>query len=389
LRTRRLNGRLAFVVRTYSLIFPLVFAIGFAVQWQRTDADRDTAVFFRAATNPQAGHSIYHPLPEPGVFRSDPTYIYPPPLAAALRPLGPLGYLGFARAWLVLLSSAYWVFAAVVARIAVGRYEFGPTLIAGSLLFFVPGTIPAWNMGNADLIVWSLVALAFAHAGRARGAALAASTLIKLTTLWVWLFAIRDRRTVIGSAAAIVVAGVVCLISLGPAASVRESLTYLGAVFPSLSQGEFWTGTVQRWSLAGIELPIRAPGNLSLSMALVSLTESLGLWSYDGGSLPAVLRAWMLLAGTGIPILVAALTRKWSVEDSMGVVLLASLLFAPILRINYLPMLVPVAVLRWKQIPGRRPIFHALRRRAGRKGPEPLTRPAGELTETAARSPKA
>jgi hypothetical protein len=142
------------------------------------------------------------------------------------------------------------------------------------------------------------------------------------------------------------------------------------------------------WS-GRIELPIRAPGNLSLSMALVTLTESLGLWSYDGGSLPAVLRAWMLLAGTGIPILVAALTRKWSVEDSMGAVLLASLLFAPILRINYLPMLVPAAVLRWKQIPGRRPIFHALRRRAGRKGPEPLTRPAGELTETAARSPKA
>jgi hypothetical protein len=243
------------VLRAYALAFPLIFATAFAVQWARTDAERDTAIYYRGATNPDHGLSIYAPLPEPGLFRGEPVYIYPPPLAAALRPISRLGYAIFARSWLVILAVAYWLFAAACARIVVGRYRAMQTLVAGGALFFMPGAVHSWNMGNADMIVWASVAVGLAHAGRTRGAALMSAALLKITPLLAFRFACRDRRALTGGLIAFLAAGLITLGFLSPGAAINESVTFLTRVVPSLGQGQGWVLRDQDWRILGNPLP--------------------------------------------------------------------------------------------------------------------------------------
>lgn len=325
-------------ISVYGLIFPMVFALAFAVQWQRTDAGRDTAILYVGAANPRVGQSIYHPLPEPGVFRQQSVYNYPPPLAAALQPLTYLDYVTFARVWLIVLSVAFWAFAAGCSRILVGRYAWRSALAVGGLLFFAPGVMHSWNMGNADLIVWACVALGLAHAGAARGGALMAASLLKVTPIWAAVCAMRDRRALGGALAAFAFAGVVTLAALGTGA-VGESLTFLARVAPTLGQGEWWITGQQAWSILGHELPALSPGNLSLAF--------LPLHSFrDVGVLPGWARVWLAIAGVGFPLLAGWALRNRPEMQPAGV-LAVSVLFAPILRISYLPMLVPCVLVWW------------------------------------------
>lgn len=199
------------------------------------------------------------------MFRQQSVYNYPPPLAAALRPLTHLGYLTFARVWLVLLSLAFWAFAAGCARIVRGHYHWRSTLTAGALLFFVPGVLHSWNMGNADLIVWACVGLGLAQAGRTRGAGLMTAALLKVTPVWALVFAARDRRAFQGGYFAFFAAGLATLAGLGPSGAVNESITFLTRVAPTLGQGEWWITGQQHWSLLGHSLPALSPGNLSLA----------------------------------------------------------------------------------------------------------------------------
>ena len=327
--------RARFVLEKYALIFPLLFAASLGIQVSRTDAGRDAAILWVGAVNPDLGRSIYHPLPEPGVFQQQSVYNYPPPLAAALRPLARLGYRRFAVVWQLVLAIGFWVFAAACGRIWSGTWALRPALMAGALVFFVPGVIHSWNMANADVLVWAVVAWALATHGSERGAALASGTALKVLPVWGLLWALRERRVWRGALAATLVALAVMLLGLGVSGAWRESVTWLTRVAPSLSQGEFWKANTS-WSFAGHSIPDLSPGNLSLSFLPVQL------FANPDTPLPGFVRAWLLFASIGGPLLVGFLLRKKSYQ--IAAVIAASVVLSPICRLNYVPLLVPCAL---------------------------------------------
>lgn len=308
------------VLRAYGLVFPLIFAVAFAVQWNRTDAGRDTAILYVGAANPSVGKSIYHPIPEPGVFRQDPVYNYPPPLAAVLQPLTHLGFKAFARVWLVLISIAYFAFAASLARMArVG------TLTAAGLLWLCPGVVQAWNMGNADVIVWALVGWGFLHPWL-----LAPAAVLKVLPCWAWGFrALRDRRTLLYGLAFVGLA-----FGISATVGLEEWRVWLAHIVPTLSQGEWWIASGQTWTLLGVELPTLSPGNLSLSFLPLQVYR-------EAGNLPAWGRLYLTVASIGVPLVVGYRMRGAPMDRQMAAVLVASVLLAPILRLSYLPLLIP------------------------------------------------
>jgi hypothetical protein len=332
-------------ISVYGLIFPLIFAIAFVSNWQRTDGNRDVGLLYVGGANPRVGHSIYDPLPEPGVYRQNPEYNYPPPLAAVLNLMTYLGFVGFARVWLVILSAAYWTFAASCARIWTGKWGVRPTLVAGALLWFAPGVMYAWTLGNTDVIMWALAALAFVATQRGRGAALMSASLLKVTPIWAFLFAARDRRVLTGGALTFAAAGVLTLAVFGLAA-FTESWTWLTRVAPSLAQGEWWIrGSDTTWSILGYELPNLSIGNISLSFLPIQILHEAGV---IGESLPLAARIWLTGTSVGIPLVTGWRMRHTSPERQLAAVLVTSLLFSPILRISYLPMLVPCVLVLWR-----------------------------------------
>ena len=326
-------------IRTYGQLFPLVFLTAFAMQWSRTDAGRDTAILFVGAANPRVGESIYHLIPEPGVFRQQSVYNYPPPLGAALQPLTHLRYETFARFWLIVLSIGFWIFAAASARIVFGSSNWGSTTTAGGLLFLTPGVVHSWNMGNADVLVWTLVAVGFASRGTVRGAALMSAALLKVTPLFAFIFACRDRRALNGGMIAVVLASLIMVLSLGVSGAVDESHTFLRDVAPTLAQGEHWITGRQEWTILGLRLPSFSPGNLSLAFLPLQVLRRtvLPLWA----------RLWLLSAGVGFPLVTGVLLRRRPDAQIAGV-LVMSVLWAPIMRLNYLPMLVPPGLVIWR-----------------------------------------
>lgn len=61
---------------------------------------------------------------------------------------------------------------------------------------------------------------------------------------------------------------------------------------------------------------------------------------------------WLAIAGFGFPLVAGYLLRQRP-ELQVAGVLAVSVLFAPILRINYLPLLVPCALVWWSRRPWR------------------------------------
>lgn len=323
-----------------AVIVAVLLTVDFVrVQWARTDADRDLAVYHWAADELRVDRSPYavHEGPHVPTF----AYLYPPPFAAALSLLPRSDFVTFARWWLALLVIAYWTAAALLARIAMGRWSVGGSAAIGILTGALPGVLMALNMGQVDVLFWTALAAGFVWPA-ALGAALFGIALVKPFAVFplVALLIRHDRGRVLPGAVA--VAGVAALVTvavMGPIDAVAQSWVWVRDVLPSLGQGQVvdsGTGSVVRFGLPAV------PDNLSLSMIPV---RALGM--------PAWGPAWLLAASIAAPVAAIWFGRRLEARAYAGVVLAATLLFAPLARPSYLVLLLPLVALWWRGRQGR------------------------------------
>ncbi len=339
------------VVVRYAYVFPFIQLLVFLpLQWQRTDARRDLTVYYRVAGQVDAGGTLYDPRPPAGPHQPAPIYyLYPPFFAAAVALLPAMGFLTFARVWLLLTLVAYWAFAACLSRIATNRVSLRGTLVAGALLFLIPGTRHALELGQADVMTWTLIGAALAWPALT-GAGFMAVALIKVFTVWPLLAAcLRPGRVrvVVSAAAVAVAATILAVVMLGADRFVAESLVWLREVLPTLRQGQFMRPD-DTITVAGIELSAEwVPYNLSLTMLPLKIAALLG-WEWSGAELPAAAQAYLTICAVGAPLATAWFARHRSASVHLALTLAAALLFAPILRPTYLPALAPLVALWWR-----------------------------------------
>jgi hypothetical protein len=237
----------------------------------------------------------------------------------------------------------------VICRHLLRQDKSHPWIVSQAVLFlglnlyhYCPGVVHSWNMGNADILVWALVAAALASQGARRGVTLTGAVALKVLPVWALLFAFRERRVWRGAALVALAAVGVTAAGLGPVGAWRESVTWLTRVAPVLGQGEFWRADTD-WSIIGHRIPDLSPGNLSLAFLPVQLLVE------PGGPLTGIVRLWLTMMSVGGPLAAGWLTRRHTVAEQVAVVLTVSLLLSPILRINYLPALVPCALVWWRR----------------------------------------
>jgi len=347
----------------FAAVTILVFMVVATMRIVLPDPTRDLFAYQRAVEQAEAGRTMYDaPLsagphtPADGVNLP---YVYPPFLAATLSLLPEMEPQVFARVWMGALFLAFCGLAACLARIASGGvtlYRMLSWAIVLALLSSVTGSL---GLGQADVLIWAFVGLAFAVPGLA-GFGLAAAGLLKLYAFWSIAAALfrRDWRTVRWAAATVASALLIGVIALGPVRFASECTTWLLAVFPTLAQGQFETarvaGGIVHW-ITERPLPLA-----NLSPTLLPL-RALGL---GHEVLPGWARVYLLVISIGMPLLVAWQARRWPVERHYLATLAAALIFAPICRPAYLITLLPVASMayrRWRVEAGQRLRDHASR----------------------------
>jgi hypothetical protein len=299
-------------------------ALWLPAHWARTDtANLDFTVYREAAASVVAGRPVYGSCRGSDVRVPPNCYLYPPPFAAALAPLGGLSARAFQRAWYLAILVGFWGYAAALTAIACRRVTLARLSIAGLVLLFTPGTAVTMSFGNGDLFVWTLSALALASP-RWR-AALAGAALLKLYPAWAaGVAVVREGRRALWPSAVVGAAGFLLgglVLGFGAyAAWLRDS-------GPVLAQG----------SLVWI--------NFSVPMAALRLLSALGLGDLSGPALPAGAVTFLVLAEIGGVGLVAIATRRTRPEMQYALVLLAAVVFAPICWWYYAPVaLIPGAV---------------------------------------------
>ena len=85
-----------------------------------------------------------------------------------MRPVAALTLGAFQAVWYVLTLLAFWFYAWGLARLAFRRPSWRHVAAVGFVAFMVPGMDITLSYGNADIIVWALVAwgLAGSRGGR-------------------------------------------------------------------------------------------------------------------------------------------------------------------------------------------------------------------------------
>ena len=88
----------------------------------RTDRNRDVLAYYLVSERIQKGEPVYRQLPEVGPHTpSTPFYLYPPVLSSILAIMPPTTFVKFAQVWTVLLYAVFWIYAACLTRLTVGR----------------------------------------------------------------------------------------------------------------------------------------------------------------------------------------------------------------------------------------------------------------------------
>ncbi|MCI0434453.1 MAG: DUF2029 domain-containing protein [Gemmatimonadetes bacterium] len=315
------------------------------LRWDAQGQD-DSAAYALATDKARAGESIYVPYPEPGPHQfTGPLYLYPPFLAATISLTPELEPLDFSRLWLAASILALWVYAACLGALWKGRPTVVGTLVMGAVLTLAPGTLRALWLGQIDVMLWAAFGIALA-VPRLRGAAFAASSMVKVYAIWPLLVAAQreGRRVIPGALVAGIVGLAIGVAALGPSGFVESFREWFVHVVPTLSQGQF-SGAGDRplpTSVADWLEPVG--GNYSLAFAPVQLALLLG-WDYGGGVLSGVVRAYLFLIGVAAPLTAAWLSRRSGPAMQYAVVTCAAVAFLPIVRPSYLPLfLAPVAL---------------------------------------------
>jgi hypothetical protein len=303
----RLLGTFLKIAATLAGVATLLLQLG---RWLPLHARRpvtsklDLSVYYAAALRLARGQPLYDGL-----------FLYPPPFAAAMRPAAALTPQAFQAIWYASMLVSFWLYAWGVARLAFGRpasswrHLFG----VGFLAFMVPGMDITLSYGNADLMVWALIAWALAEDN---AIALLVATAMKLYPA-PGLAVVCWRKRQLGRAAVVAVAlalVTVVVVGIGP---IADWLRMGGAPLPRF---------------------VFIPDNVSLSIAVLRLCRC-----YDLGS--PLARALL----RGIPLAAIALalwvTRRRSTQVQASAAITIAMWAAPVCWWPRLPfLLVPLAV---------------------------------------------
>jgi hypothetical protein len=309
--------------------------------WTTADEPRDFLAYSLAADRVRAGEPLYEPVPAgphaPGLGA---LYLYPPFLAAVAA-LIPLSGVAFARLALLAGVLCFWVYAATLARVAAGRVTAYGVLLWGAALTAGIAPLGAVYVGQIDSLIWALFGLALAFPAL-RGFGFAASAMIKPFAVWPLALALwRERGPVaIGAGLAIVAALGLSALALGPVGLVRASLGWLTGIYPALAQGQLAFSVVEVTGVPAVDrvLGFLGTGNLSLGFLPLQLAHAAG-WSFPGPELPVWARVYLTTVGIAAPVAALWLTRRRTPELRYAAVMAAAVLFGPIFRATYSPIL--------------------------------------------------
>jgi hypothetical protein len=313
--------------------------------WRGADEPRDYTAYLLAAERVRTDEPLYEPVPPgPHVPGEGVLYLYPPFLAA-ITALVPLSGIALARFALLAGVLCFWVYAACLDRVASGRTTAYGVLLWGALLTAGIAPLGALWVGQIDSLIWALfgVALAFPLA---RGFGFAAAAMTKPFAVWPLGLALwRERRPVaVGAGLAIVAAVGLSAAAMGPVRLVQASLEWLTSIYPALSQGQFAysvtdvTGSHTLNHLLGFI----GTGNISLGFLPLHLAHAAG-WDFAGPELPVWARVYLTTTGLAAPIAVLWLTRRRTPALRYATVMCAAVLFGPIFRATYAPILYALA----------------------------------------------
>ena len=319
--------------RVFALIFIALWIRHSAIPtFARTDTQRDIVLYYRAARNVNAGRTLYTPRPNYGPDSKPFEYLYPPPFAAFIAPLGRLPWLLFARVWTIGLVASFFGFALCLTWLG-GRFNAWDFTGWLAITCVFPGASRALSLGQIDPLLWFLsalsvwaVALPRPAARGASGALLGAASLIKIYAAWP-LFSIKSnegRAPIWGGALAIGALG----FGLGALVCGLDSyFQWARAVLPIAGQGTF------------------NPDNYSFSMGVLRVAQTFG-WHYAGGPLNGLPKLWLNVAALGGPMVTLWLTRRLNLRWRVASITVAAAWCAPLCWSTYLPLaLVPSALL--------------------------------------------
>lgn len=327
----RLLGKALFLLAIFHLVVQI--AVVAPRELVRTDHDRDMPVYYQAAQAINENRPIYHLQPDygPGHFPQS-LYIYPPPFAAVIAPLGKLSFLQFNQIWFCLILLSFWLFAYCLAILA-GNGSWRGVLIWGLIAGLFPGTYTAIGLGQVDPMLWALFAAGLA--GLARSSVWALASLIKIFYAWPLL---ADTAGVIHQgdvkvllrkfAPAVIILGALILYG-GCVCGWQSYVIWIRDVLPTLSQGNF------------------KHDNVSLSFAVLRAARALG-WNYAGGPLTWLPHLWLSAASIGAPLLAWWFLRRYDTQIKYASMMSASVLFAPVCWTCYLPLLLPLVALMFR-----------------------------------------
>lgn len=128
---------------------------------------RDIETYYYAARAAYQRQTPYEPLGEMALQPKLGAYIYPPPFAVLIAPLGALPPVVFYRVWFVLLEVALWMFCVALVEISGSRHTWQATLLPGPLALS-PLLMVSFGFGQVDLFVFALCVLALVLALRNR-----------------------------------------------------------------------------------------------------------------------------------------------------------------------------------------------------------------------------
>lgn len=309
-----------------------------------TDTRRDMVLYYRAARAVDAQTPLYTPRPNYGPDSKPFEYLYPPPFAALIAPLGRLSWPTFATLWRTGLLLSFVGYALCLSALC-GRRDVWTFLGWLGILYLWPGTFRALALGQIDPFLWFLgglsvwgvagretAATSTASWARARsGIALGASSLVKIYGVWPLLsIAKREGRARVWGAAALVMA---LGLAWGAWRCGLDSYTqWARAVLPVAGQGTF------------------NPDNYSFSMGVLRAARALG-WNYAGGPLAGLPKLWLSFAAVAGPLFTLLLVRRLSVRWRVALVSCAAAWCAPLCWSTYLPLALLVLALAWASVP--------------------------------------
>lgn len=316
----------------WALLWRSVVALGlihFALQLfvvvpmilSRTDLDRDVIVYFRAAQRLASGADVYQPWPNYGVQMTPFRFFYSPPFLLLVRPLAGLSFLTFARVWTLILLVPFWTYALCLSRLATNRWDWKSALVFGMVVNILLRGYATLALGQFEPFMWMLFGLALTTKNRAGWLALA--TLVKIHPMWSLCLALTQDKRAWKSALLFTIPVLLASLCL---VGTHNWAMWWPSTAPVASQGTF---NSDNWSLSffGLRL-LNWAGFLKAS-----------------GTLPSWAKAYLSLCALVGPLGTMFLTRHFSRELRLTLVVCAGVLFAPLCWTLYFPLfLLPLAV---------------------------------------------